>query len=269
MDFQEVKFQTLLQDAVEVVKKNPVAIFASFVGSSLIGAIITYSLITLSVNIFATAGAAVFTAGVALATILGIIINILVNFFGYAMTAKASMLEYDKHSDLSSLFSFVKARFSDLIKLSIDIFMYTGAWIIIAYALIMGALALLSPFLPFLLPIVGIMGLAFIVVILGVFIMYFKKMISSSFAYLVYLGEEKSDPKSALKRSIEIAESHVWTIFANMFILSIITGIISSIFKSTGDIVSAIVAGIIGAFTIVFQVTLKKTIEKSSHHIAK
>jgi len=268
---QMIKFQGVFMATMELLKKEPIMLVALFIAPLIVTGL-------LENYIYPPILGAASAGGALVVVILGIVLAVLsalISFFGFGLLMRATSNVFDgKKVDVGALLPFVQKYFVDAIKLAIQLFIYTGAWIVLAYFILA---ALLIPVA------VSLSGMLMMLAPLAVIIyivLFFKKLINASMSYAIFWSAEKPEVDGSLKRSLELCEGLSWTIFGNYllmglvgvlvsFVLVAVLGAILLILGRLGAAVAGAVAGgVVGTFYSVFQYCLKGQVEKfrGGHH---
>lgn len=268
---QAIKFKGVFMAALDLLKREPILLIALFLAPVLVTGLLESYAYPPIYGAVSSAGAVVFI----ILTILFAIISALISFFGSGLLFNAASHVYDhKKVDVGKSVAFVQTHFVDAIKLAIKLFVYTGAWIILAYFL---AMTILLPFVPSL---AGILAMLSPIAVIVYIIVFFKKIINASMSYAIFWSAEKPGVEASLKRSLELCEGLTWTVFGNYLLMGLVgavagivlTAVLAAILVILGDaataITAAVTAGIIGTFYACFQYCLKGQMEKfrGGHH---
>lgn len=269
-----IKFQEVFMAAVELLKKEPIMLLALFFAPLVVNAVLesyVYPLILTPV-------AAQPIVALVL-TLVFSVVSALIGFFGFGLLVRAASKVYaGQKVDPGETVAFVQKHFVDAIKLAIKLFIYTGAWILLAYFLVAGLLTVVAPALAIIL-----MALSPIAVIVYI-VLFFKKMVNSSMSYAIFFSEEKPEIEGSLKRSLELCESITWTLVGNYVLMGLVNAVISmiivailgAILLAVGTfgtaLAAAVSSAVVGTLGVLFQYCLKGQVEKfrghSAHHSA-
>lgn len=270
---QMVKFQGVFMAAWELLKKEPLMLIALFLAPMVVTGL-------LESYLYPPILAAVYNTGAIVVIILGLLltlVSVIINFFGFGMVMRAASHVFDgKKLDVAALFSFVQTHFVNAIKLAINLFVYTGGWIMIAYFLVA---AILLPFVPALSGMLMMLSPLAVIVYL---VLFFTKIINASMSYAIYWSAEKPEVDGSLKRSLELCNGLTWTIFGNYLLMglvgavasAILIGVLGAVFavlgRAAASLAGAFAGGVVGTFYTLFQYCLKGQVEKfrGSHHVA-
>ena len=272
---QMIKFQGVFMAALELLKKEPVYLFALFMAPLLVNGI-------LEGYVYPPILGAVLTTGALVTTLLSIvfaIVSALIAFFGTGLILRAASRVFEgKKVDIGETVSFVQNHYVDAIKLAIQLFIYTGAWLILVY---LAVTALMVPIAPGIALTLGMLTLPAVVVYI---IIFFKKIVNSSMAPAIFWSAEKPEIEGSLKKSLDLCDKLTWTIFGNYvlmglvgalasFVIIAVLGAILVVLGRGGMVVTAALSsGVIGTFYAVFQYCLKGQVEKfrssTAHHAA-
>jgi MFS family permease len=271
---QMIKFQGVFMAAWNLLLKEPVLLIALVLAPMLLNGILEGYVWPPLLNASAASSA---IGAVLLSIVLGIV-SALIAFFGSGLILRAASRVFDgKKIDVGETVSFVQAHFVDAIKLAIQLFIYTGAWLILVY---LAAMVLLVPLAP---AVAGILTMLLPIALIVYIIAFFKKIINSSMSYAIFWSAEKPEVDGSLKRSLELCDKLTWTIFGNYILLGLVGALASFVIVAVfGAILavlgrggvaltSAIASGVIGTFYALFQYCLKGQVEKfrgSTHHEA-
>lgn len=268
---QAIKFKGVFMAALDLLKREPVLLIALFLAPVLVTGLLEAYAYPPVYSSLASSGAVV----VIILTILFAIISALISFFGSGLLFNAASHVYDhKKVNVGESVAFVQTHFVDAIKLAIRLFVYTGAWTILAYFL---AMTILLPFVPSL---AGVLVMLSPIAVIVYIIVFFKKIINASMSYAVFWSAEKPEVEASLKRSLDLCEGLTWTVFGNYLLVGLVgflvgivlTAVLAAILVILGNaatsITAAITAGIIGTFYACFQYCLKGQMEKfrGGHH---
>jgi len=229
-----------------------------------------------------------------LLALIFILLNAAISFFGLGALVRATQyINKGKAINLGEIYNYVKQHFVGGIKLAIRLFFYTGAWIPIVYLLIIGALTTFGLYSgktgAAMLGLAGLLGLLFVFVIIAYIIIFFKKIINSSFSYIYFFTDEHPEVEPSLQSSIKTCEHLTWTIFGNYFLMGIVAwfialvlgAIFTPIFIALGlggnqiggsAILASLIGAVVGILSFVFQYQLREQVEafrssgKSSIH---
>lgn len=265
-----IKFQEVFMAAVNLLKKEPVMLLALFFAPLLVNALLESYVFPLILTPLATMPIVALVVSLLLQ-----VVSALIGFFGFGLLVRAASKVYAGHKvDPQETVSFVQKHFVDAIKLAIKLFVYTGAWILIAYFLVAGLMTVVAPALA-----ITLMALSPVAVIIYI-VLFFKKMVNSSMSYAIFFSEEKPEVEGSLKRSLDLCESITWTLVGNYFLMglvnaiisAIVVGILTAILVAVGTFGAALAAAVssalVGTLGVLFQYCLKGQVEKfrGGHH---
>lgn len=155
---------------------------------------------------------------------IGLVIGIaamIISYFTYA--ASLRHLSTEGKVGFSDALQQAVWTLREAIILAIRLFIYTYAWIIT----ILVAVIAISPIIGIEIRLlVAVISIA----ILILFIFLIKRMIAVSFAFPLFLTEEKMESKQALEQSIVLSKGHLSTIFVNFLLLGIVAAIITFVY---------------------------------------
>jgi hypothetical protein len=262
---QAIKFKGVFMAAMDLLKREPLILIALFLAPLLVNGLLesyAYPPALLAVMDF---GAIV---SVVLVIVFGII-SALIGFFGTGLLFNAASKVYDKKKvDVGTTFGFVKQYYVEAIKLAIKLFIFTGAWIMVLYIVLV---AVLLPIIP---AVSGILAMLMPLAALIYIVIFFKKIINASMSYAVFWAAEKPGAEASLKKSLALCEGLTWTIVGNYILMALVGVLISAVLvailsavlsvlgDAAGAITMAISAGIVGTFYALFQYCLKAQVEK-------
>lgn len=267
---QMIKFGGVFNAALDVLKKEPVMLVALFLAP-----MVVTGLLDAYVWPLITTPLAVQPIVVVLLSIVFAVVDALIGFFGFGMLVRAvSKVFAGQKVDAMATFNFVKAHFVNAVKLAINMFVFTGAWLILAY---FAAVVILLPIVP---AVSGLLGMLSPIALIVYIVVFFKKIMQASMGYAVYWSAETPAADAALKRSIELGTGIEMTLFGNYFLMGLIGGVVTMVLsgilvailgvlgKGAVAIAAAAAAGVVGAFYASFQYSLKGQVEKfrGGHH---
>lgn len=271
---QMIKFQGVFKAALGLLKKEPVLLIALFLAPLLVNSVLEGYVYPPVLGGVVNMGAIV---SIIVSVLFGII-SALIAFFGTGLILRAASHVFDgKKIDVSKTVGFVQHHYIDAIKLAIQLFIYTGAWLIIVY---LAATAILVPFVP---AVAGILAMLTPLAMIAYIVIFFKKIVNSSMSYAIFWSADKPEVDGSLKKSLDLCDKLTWTIFGNYLLMGIvgalasfvIVAVFGSLLAALGRggvaVTTAISTGLVGTFYAVFQYCLKAQVEKfrgSSHHAA-
>ncbi len=268
-----IKFQGVFMAAWEMLKKEPVLLIALFLAPLVVTGILEAYVYPPLLGVTAAGGAIV---SVVLAIVLSVV-SALISFFGFGLIMRAASFVFDgKKLDVNAILAFVQKHFVDAIKLAIQLFIYTGAWIILAYLVVMTLAFPLS------IGLAGMLTMLFPLAVIIYIVIFFKKLVNASMSYAIFWSADKPEIDGSLKKSLELCEGLTWTIFGNYVLIGIVGAIASAILvgilgavlavlgKAATTLAAAFASGVIGTFYTLFQYSLKGQVEKfrGGHHHA-
>jgi len=268
---QMIKFQGVFMAAWNLLLKEPLLLIALVLAPMLLNGILEGYVWPPLLNATMNAGA---LTSVVVAILLSIV-SALIAFFGSGLILRAASRVFDgKKIDVSEIVAFVQKHFIDAIKLAIQLFIYTGAWLVIVYML---AMALLLPLAP---AVSGILAMLMPIAVIVYIIAFFKKIVNSSLSFAIFWSSEKPEVEGSLKKSLELCDKLTWTIFGNYILLGLVGALASFVIiavlgavlvvlgRGGVAVTSAIASGLVGTFYALFQYCLKGQVEKfrGAHH---
>jgi MFS family permease len=268
---QMIKFQGVFMAAWNLLLKEPLLLIALVLAPMLLNGILEGYVWPPLLNATMNAGA---LTSVVVAILLSIV-SALIAFFGSGLILRAASRVFDgKKIDVSEIVAFVQKHFIDAIKLAIQLFIYTGAWLVIVYML---AMALLLPLAP---AVSGILAMLMPIAVIVYIIAFFKKIVNSSLSFAIFWSAEKPEVEGSLKKSLELCDKLTWTIFGNYILLGLVGALASFVIiavlgavlvvlgRGGVAVTSAIASGLVGTFYALFQYCLKGQVEKfrGAHH---
>ncbi len=199
------------------------------------------------------------------------LISMAIYLFGFGMLVKVTdWSENGKKINIQKALDFVRKYYIDGLKLVVEIIKYNGAWMFLVYA----ALSLVFPVL------LALMPIAIVIYI----IVFFRKLMETVMALYIFFSAEKPNVEEALKESIKKADELIWSIFANLVFMGVISGVawwiltilLSSLLRPMGIIpggmyygyglgggwASILASAIICSFSTIYVYKLKEIISK-------
>lgn len=267
---QMIKFGGVFNAALDVIKKEPIMLIALFLAPMIVTGVLDAYIWPLALTPLAAQPIVVAVLSVVFA-----VIDVLIGFFGFGMLIHAVAKVFGGHKvDPMATFNFVKTHFVNAVKLAINMFVFTGAWLVLVYV---AATIVLLPIVP---AVAGILGMLSPIALIVYIIVFFKKIMQASMGYAVYWSAENPAAEAALKRSIELGTGIEMTLFGNYFLMGLIGGVVTVLLsgilgailgvlgKGAVAIAAAAAAGVVGTFYASFQYSLKGQVEKfrGGHH---
>lgn len=237
-DTSKLSFRNIFDPAWDLYTKN----FLLFTGLMLVPAILATGLNRAWVTF---AGKSDSGFMLVILVIIAIFSGVL-NYIGAWSVLRAAAVVANKEiTNIGEIITFTLKRFGTAIWLSIRIFWYTGAWIMLLL-LGLGALCIfgvtyLPPEINQILPIATMI---IPLVMIGLFIFLIKRMLQVSFSYVLLFSEENITAKQALQKSIALCKDITGTIFANYFIFGFFAGIVAGIFSGVATSIAARMVGV-------------------------
>lgn len=149
------------------------------------------------------------------------IVGMIINYLSYG--ASIRHLATSAAVGFQEAITQVLATIKEAIILTIRIFIYTYAWIIILLMLAVMAVTIIGGGVLFLAPVFLIASVIFLIILI-------KRMLAVTFAFPIFLSEENQTSKQALEQSLAITRGHLGTIFVNYLILGILAAIVSTVY---------------------------------------
>jgi hypothetical protein len=284
---QKIKFLPLLEMAFNLFLKNWQYLLSISVVCYLIIAVIDTYVFPPIISMLSFGG----VIGALLGMLLQILVSMVLGVLAVGVIIRVVKLVHDGGEIIiPNLVTFAKNNAANGIKLCIDLIIYNGYWMILVYEVALLVLTLLALGNGTMLngPMTGLvtfLASLFPIACLIWFVVFFKKIIGSAFAFWIFYSSDTPKREGALEKSVKVAENLTWTIFANIVLISLVTGLVGAVISmiltpffapigwgfrqsatmmmSTGSFQGALVSGLVTPLLVAFVYKLIEQAEKT------